>query len=54
MGEDNSFIKWFPVGARSMLALQDDLLVEYDMATSVSARHMAQHGEHLQHSCVWK
>ncbi|KAG1676127.1 hypothetical protein FOA52_004967 [Chlamydomonas sp. UWO 241] len=29
---DNDFIKWLPVGSKSILALQDDMLVEYDVA----------------------
>jgi len=34
LGEDSEFVQWFPVGRRTILALHDDLLVEYDLATS--------------------
>jgi hypothetical protein len=32
--QDNEFVKWYRVGSKSMLAVQDDLLVEYDINTA--------------------
>eukprot|EP00798_Chlamydomonas_sp_ICE-L_P001369 gene1369-32733_t len=34
LGEDNVFTRWFPVGSNTIIALHDQQLVEYDMATS--------------------
>ncbi len=34
VGDDNEYMRWLPVGPATILALQGDLLVEYDMATS--------------------
>lgn len=31
LGEDNEFVRWIPAGPAAMLAVQDDLVVEYDM-----------------------
>lgn len=32
--QSTEFVQWFPVGGRSILALQEGLLVEYDVSTS--------------------
>ncbi|GAX76356.1 hypothetical protein CEUSTIGMA_g3802.t1 [Chlamydomonas eustigma] len=34
LGKDNEYVKWYRVGLRSILAIQDDLLVEYDIDTA--------------------